>query len=275
MRIDANALGSLLIEACDTLVAPRFQALTDDQVTEKAPGEIVTIADREAETFITSRLHALVPGVPVVGEEAVAENPSLLHALTEAEWCWLLDPLDGTSNFAKGDPHWAIELALVHNGETVLSLMYRHLDQMLYTAERGEGAWRNGERMQVADRASSEIGDLRGAVLDRFLTDDERAVMTPQFPGFAEILPGFMCTGFEYPAVAEGSEDFALFQRLLPWDHAPGSLLLTEAGGVSSNPDGTSFRPDHVDRRGLLLAATPEIWTAVRDTLYPSLAGNG
>lgn len=275
MRVDADQLGALLIEACDTIVAPHFRSLTAEQVSEKAPGEVVTIADREAEAFITARLHEIAPGVPVVGEEAVSEHPDLVQALTETAWCWLLDPLDGTSNFARGNHHWAIELALVHNGETVLSLMYRHLDHMLYVAEQGSGAWRNGERLQVKHRAGAEIGGLRGAVLGRFLTAEERAVMEPQFPRFAHILPGFMCTGFEYPAVLEGSQEFALFQRLLPWDHAAGALLLTEAGGIASHPDGTAFRPDHADRRGLLLATTPAIWTTVRDVLYPSLAGTG
>jgi fructose-1,6-bisphosphatase/inositol monophosphatase family enzyme len=262
-----------MIEASDTFIAPRFRSLTPDEVDEKSPGETVTIADRESEAFITTHLNAIAPGVPVVGEEAVSADPSLVKALATAPWCWLVDPLDGTSNFASGKPHWATEVALVRNGETVASWIYRHLDRRLYTAERGSGAWRNGDRLQ-APTAAQPLANLRGAVLSRFLTEEERREMEPQVPRFGDLLPGFSCTGFEYPAIIEGEEDFALFQRLLPWDHAPGALLLTEAGGLALHPDGTPFRPDHSGRRGLLLGSSSAVWTMVRDTLYPNLASS-
>ncbi len=263
--VDHDDVAAVLREAARDAIAPRFRALAAGEVEEKAPGEVVTVADREAEAIIAARLAELLPGVPVVGEEAVAADPSLLAAAREAERAWLVDPLDGTANFARGDSHWAVMVALVHRGETVASWIYRHTDGRLFTAERGAGAWCDGERL--ASAGSRQLGALRGAVLARFLTDAERAHMVPRFACLGEVTGGFSCAGYEYPAIIAGEEDFALFQRTLPWDHAPGALLLTEAGGAARRPDGTDYDLDHT-QRGLLLASSDRTWREVRSVLY-------
>ncbi len=265
--IDVDTVSGIVKEATATAIVPRFRSLGEHDIDEKSPGETVTIADREAEALIASRLTDLLPGVPVVGEEAVAENPALLNALRTEPLAWLVDPLDGTSNFARGEPHWATLVALVRNGETVISWTYRHGDQGMYVAELGGGAWRDGQRL-ATDTSRVALQELRGAVLTRFLTPEERERILPTLSRFARVTAGFSCAGYEYPAIVEGEQEFALFQRLLPWDHAAGCLLLTEAGGVAQHPDGTPFRPNHVNRRGLLLATSPDVWHDVRDSLY-------
>ena len=263
--VDIDAVGEILREAARAAIAPRFRALAEHEVEEKSPGEVVTIADRESEAIITRRLRELLPGVPVIGEEAVEAKPALLDALLTAPMAWLVDPLDGTANFARGDSHWAVMVALVQDGETVSSWIYRHTDDRLYVAERGSGAWSDGVRLSCR-KDSPDRSSLRGAVLERFLTDEERERMLPRFGQFGEVTGGFSCAGYEYPAIIEGEEDFALFQRLLPWDHAPGTLLLTEAGGVARRPDGAPFSLDHT-RRGLLLTRSEPVWCEVHRVL--------
>ena len=261
-----DQVADVIREATTRLIVPRFRTLQASEIEEKAPGETVTIADREAEAFIATRLQAILPGVPVVGEEAVAADPDLILALESAPLAWLVDPLDGTSNFASGDPHWATMIALVANGEAVQSWIYRHGDQALYAAERGSGTRRNGEHL-VCNPPSPDLTALRGAILARFLTDEERVSVLPKSEVFAEVLPGFKCSGYEYPAIIENMQQFALFQRLLPWDHAPGALLLREAGGVASLVDGSPYEA-RTRRRGMLLANSPAIWKVVREALY-------
>jgi fructose-1,6-bisphosphatase/inositol monophosphatase family enzyme len=263
-----DAVGGILREAAETVILPYFQTLTAEDVHLKAPGEEVTVADQKAEDFISERLEAILSGAPVIGEEAVHANPALLEALGSAERAWLVDPLDGTANFAAGDPHWAVMVALVRFGETIASWVYRQTDGRLVMAERGGGTWHDGTRLTCATGDRTEPGSLRGAVLARFLTDEERQRMIPRFDRFQAVTGGYSCAGFEYPAIIDGDQEFALFQRLMPWDHAPGALLLTEAGGVAQHPDGLPFRPDHAGRRGLLLASSTEAWQSVRDVLY-------
>lgn len=266
MPVDIDAVGDVLRETAATVIAPRFRQLAAHDIEEKTPGEVVTVADREAEAVISARLRDMLPGVPVVGEEAVGMDAALIDAIRTEPMVWLVDPLDGTANFASGDPHWAVLVALVREGETVASWTYRHTDNRLYIAERGEGAWCGGARLHCKSERSA-MSSLRGAVLRRFLTDEERARMVPRLDRFENVTAGFSCTGFEYPAIIDGMQEFALFQRLLPWDHAPGALLLTEAGGVAKRPDWTPYTLDPA-ARGLLLASSAAVWDTVRDTLY-------
>jgi fructose-1,6-bisphosphatase/inositol monophosphatase family enzyme len=236
-------------------------------VTEKFAGELVTIADREAETRITARLRELLPGVPVVGEEAVAANPGLLHALNAGpdSACWLVDPLDGTANFVAGRREFAVMVALVRGGETVSSWIWLPLDEISYAAERGGGAYRNGERL-IAPHAPDNPGPLRGAILQKFLTPEQRTIVARAALKFADIDTGQNCAGVEYPRIAEGTQEFVRFQRLRPWDHAPGTLLLEEAGGYVRRWDGSFYSPG-TGGTGLLAATSEAIWNRVRTAI--------
>lgn len=258
----------VLAEIADEVILPRFRALTDGDIVEKSPGELVTIADREAEVRITAHLNDIMPGVPVIGEEAAETRPSLLSFLHNGETCWLVDPLDGTTNFIAGRPEFAVMIALIRGGETIRSWIWKPVDRIGYAAEKGSGAWRNGQRLH-APIAPADISQLRGAVLTRFLSECERRHVTAVSPLFGDIASGQYCAGFDYPWVAEGKQEFLRFHRLLPWDHAPGILVLTEAGGVARHLDGTPYRAD-TTRSGLLAASDSECWQRVSAVMTPS-----
>ncbi len=267
MTIDIDAVTRILREAAETAVMPRFRALTEDEVSEKSPGEIVTVADREAEEFIGPRLRKLLD-IPVVGEEATSADPGLLRAVRNEPAVWLVDPVDGTRNFARGDREFAVMTALVRGGRTVASWILRPTENLVYTAELGSGAWRNGVRIR-RDPAPAEPARLCGAVTSRFLPPARRDHVSSVTSEFARLGPGAHCAGVDYSALAEGGLDFALFSRTLPWDHAPGSLLLGEAGGVALRLEGDPYRPDD-ERFGLLDSADEATWHAVRALLLPS-----
>jgi fructose-1,6-bisphosphatase/inositol monophosphatase family enzyme len=213
---------------------------------------------------LTRGLLALAPDSAVVGEEAVAADPSLLAALKTESMLWLVDPLDGTRNFDNGSSDVAVMVALVQGGETVASWIHRPADGRVYTAVRGAGAFANGERLQV--RAVGRVSDLRGAVLTRFLTERQGAAVERFAPTIGSLTPGRLCAGVDYPLIAERHQDFVLFRRTLPWDHAPGALLVTEAGGHVAHLDGSDYRPT-VPREGLIAAANPEAHQAVAHAL--------
>lgn len=265
----AEAIRDVTAEALE----PRFGSLAADQVRDKAPGEVVTAADEEAERLLTRRLAALLDG-PVVGEEAVAADPGRLAAIG-AERAWLVDPLDGTANFVAGSPDWAVMVALLERGETVAAWIWRPVDGALYRAERSGGAERNGRPLRVPARhgdPTADPGRLRGAVLSRFLEPAERAHVERRSARFAAVTAGRMCAGVDHPLVAEGGQDFVAFRRTLPWDHAPGVLLVQEAGGVAGRPDGRPYRPGD-DGVGLLAAVSAPVWETVREHLLPPHPG--
>lgn len=228
----------LLREVGREVVLPRHRQLRSGEVEEKAPGDLVTVVDREAERRITAALDGLV-----IGEEAVAAEPSLLHALPTADRCWLVDPLDGTHNFVEGSDDFAVMVALVERGDTVASWVHRPVDDVTWVAERGGGTWRDGNRVTLP---GEETG--RAEALTKYLTPQLRERVLQWGVG-----SGHRCAGVDYPLVAEGERDWVLFWRTLPWDHAPGALLVTEAGGVAHHLDGSPYRPG-TSRKGLVVA---------------------
>ncbi|MGY6710664.1 MAG: inositol monophosphatase family protein [Rhizobiaceae bacterium] len=257
-------VSSLLRHAASVAILPRFRKLEAGQVDEKSPGEVVTIADREAEQIITPRLLSLLPGSRVVGEEAAAADPAMMDGLDAGD-VWLVDPLDGTANFVAGSAEFSVMVALLRGGETVAAWLLDPVSDRLAVASQGAGAFIDGVRVRAAASASP-VASCRGAVLTRFLPEELKAAVAANTPRFSTISPGARCSGVDYPAVARGQQEFVLFWRLLPWDHAPGTLLVSEAGGWVARLDGTPYRPAD-QRPGLMAAQNREVWETVRREL--------
>jgi len=144
-------------------------------------------------------------------------------------------------------------VALLEDGVTVGAWMLDPISGVLHHARRGHGAWREGERI----RAAQGPGLKRAVVKTRFLPQEHQERVA-SWQG-VELLPGLNCAGAEYPALAEGGFDATLYWRKLAWDHAPGTLFITEAGGHAARLDGTPYRAG--DRQpGLLVARSREVW---------------
>ena len=271
MRISLiDRVADLLKATAAEHVLPYYRTLAEDQIIEKSPGELVTIADREAEGRIARGLADLAPNARFVGEEACAADPSLLDRIGEGD-IWIVDPIDGTANFAAGRPPFAIMAALLRDGEILASWIYEPLSGRMAVAERGAGAWIDGIRIRTASAVPER---LRGVVSRFSMPEGAAEAAAAVEAGIGEALPNLRCAGDQYPRVATGEQDFALYWRTLVWDHAPGVLLLTEAGGVARRPDGAPYRPAEPGT-GMLLAhneaIAQEIEKLLRGGEYPSI----
>jgi fructose-1,6-bisphosphatase/inositol monophosphatase family enzyme len=262
-----DAVPGLLREAADSVVLPVF-GRAEAAPEEKAPGEWVTVADRAAESFLAPRLAALVPGSAVIAEEMAAADPGVLAHLESAADAWLLDPLDGTANFAGGTGPFAMMAALLCHGEAVASWILDPQTGRLAEAQLGAGAWLDGQRITTAP-ATGPDATLKGAVLRRFLPEPVARQVAAAQSRFAELSSGTGCAGADYPAVVTADRDFILYWRTLPWDHAPGVLLTCEAGGTAQRPDGSPYKPAQHARPGLLVARNLATWHQVRAALIP------
>jgi len=161
--VDTDAVLTLLQEVADEVINPRFRDLASEEVAEKKPGDLVTIADREAESLITKALSAAYPGALVLGEEAQAADPSLEERFRAADHAFTVDPVDGTRNFVHGSPDHAVMVAEVRAGTVVRAWIWQPQHQLAYVAEHGGGTWRNGERLE-----RPPLGDrLRGVTSRR------------------------------------------------------------------------------------------------------------
>jgi fructose-1,6-bisphosphatase/inositol monophosphatase family enzyme len=263
-----DQVAELIREVAATVVLPRFRHLAADEVHQKTPGDLVTIADQESERELTRGLTALLPGSTVVGEEAVAADHGILDRLSGRGPIWIVDPVDGTNNFAAGKEPFAMMVALVEAGETVAAWILDVPGDHLTVAERGSGTYRDGVR--VKSRTDDPgVAAMVGVVATHYFPADLHDEAKGNAHFFGEITRGRHCAGWEYPAVATDRQQFAAFWRVLPWDHVPGALIIREAGGTVRHFDGSEYQPANRDS-GLLAAENEEIWHSVRDTLLPS-----
>lgn len=262
-----DPVAAAMRRAAATAILPRYRRLHSREVEDKSTGEVVTHADREAEAILTPILRSLIEGARVVGEEAAAANPELLRGLDDG-LVWLVDPLDGTSNFVAGKGAFAVMVALLEHGETSACWILDPLDGTEFVARKGFGATRNGQPIRKPARASeaARASNVRGAILSRFLPADVRSRVEQGRFLLGEATDGMLCAGAEYPAIALGRQDFALFWRTLPWDHAPGALFVMETGGHVARPDGSAYRPGD-GKSGLLAARSYACWAEVHKTL--------
>jgi fructose-1,6-bisphosphatase/inositol monophosphatase family enzyme len=250
-------------EVAATIIMPRFRSLRGHEVEEKSPGEIVIIADRESEARLTEELLAIMPDSRVLGEEAQAADPASCSDPGRGA-VWIVDPLDGTSNFADGHGPFAIMIALAIDGEAEAAWILDPQTGRLCSAVRGRGAAIDGKPIQAS--ASGALL-LLAAVAMNFLPEDRRLDIARRANGVFELVPIPRCAGEQYPHVVLGQNDIALFERTLPWDHVAGCLLLTEAGGVAARPDGSAYRVDQPGS-GLLVTATQQLWDQASEVLF-------
>lgn len=254
-----DTVSALLAEAAAELVLPRFRSLKAEDVSEKSPGEIVTVVDRAVEAMLIPALSSLRAGSRVVGEEGVSDHPALLDDLDRGE-VWVVDPIDGTNNFVHGREDFGIMVALLRDGVTQAAWIQFPLTGSIAVAERGAGAYYDGQRLHLSARAAGREDLLRGIVKTGYMPEPMRSTVDARAERHVQQrIAGTQSACGDYLSYALGDPDFALYWRMLPWDHAPGTLLLTEAGGHVARHDGSAYRAG--DRgKGLLVARSKEVW---------------
>ena len=251
-----GAVAALMRDAATRAILPRWQTLTADQIDDKAADDVVTIADKEAELILAEGLAKILPEATIVGEEAAFADPALLERLGDT-LCWIVDPLDGTNNFARGEPPFGVMVALAEAGETVAGWIYDPLSGRLIHAHRSGGAWLGEER--IAARSTGAEPPI-AAISLVFMDQAKRAAMKQQIASHYTLVDIPRCAAEQYPRLVLGVNDCSIFERTLAWDHAAGVLFVNEAGGMAARPDGRAYRVDEAHLPGLIGAASPALW---------------
>ena len=269
--MDTEAVLRLLQDVAEEVVNPRFRSLSSGEIDEKGPGDLVTAADREAEQLITAALRAAYPDAVILGEETYAERKDLMQAFWAADHAFTVDPVDGTKNFVHGSRDHAMMIGEVKGGESVRGWIWQPQHDTGYVAELGAGAWRDGERIvrpPLPPRPEWRGVTSRRKWLGHALADDLRPLELT-----------WVSCGIDYPHLVVGDADYVVYGRANPWDHVPGGLILTEAGGFLGTFDGGEYRPtdDHgVDGsvpRGIVAAADEATYEAIRVLVEGSTSG--
>ncbi|MGO4664093.1 inositol monophosphatase [Terrabacter sp. 2TAF16] len=255
---------SLLKDVAEEVINPRFRALAAGEIHEKRPGDLVTDADREAEVLITAALVGAYPDAVVLGEETFAGDPALMERYAAADHAFTVDPVDGTKNFVHGSKDHAVMVAETVAGEAVRAWIWQPQHELGFVAERGAGTWRHDDegsrRLTVPERPE---GALRGRT-------SRRAWIGQSLGGLEPMTLTWVSCGIDYPKLVEGAADYIVYAKAAPWDHVPGSLLLSEAGGLLGTTAGVTYSPRDIAPPGLVAAGSPTAYDRVCRALASS-----
>jgi fructose-1,6-bisphosphatase/inositol monophosphatase family enzyme len=254
---DIDAVTRLIEQVASEVVVPKFRALRDDEVLHKETAgyadDVVTVVDRDAEARLAEGLTALFPAARVIGEEAAHAEPGSLRLIESDEPLWIVDPLDGTHNFANGHDGFGMMVGFVVGGQVRAGWVYLPLREEFFVAAAGAGAYMNGSRMHVPDRRSAERP--RGTFLSRFMPPDVRDRVTTRLADHVTPATQSGAAAVEYTDVLRGRREFVAYYRLLPWDHGAPGLILTEGGGAV----------EHLDGRPYTVRSTHQVTLVARD----------
>lgn len=267
---DIDRLAVILRDAAKAEILPRFRHLEAGMVREKTDAiDLVTEADEQAERRIKAEVEAAWPEALFVGEESVAADPALLDALDDADFAIIVDPVDGTANFAAGLPLFATMAAVVRNGETIAGIIYDPMGDDWVLAERGGGAWQrrpDGTQWRLQVATAPGLADLVGHVSLTFLPAESKPKVLANLAK-VRVVANYRVAGHDYRTFATGFAHFVMFNKLMPWDHLAGCLISQEAGGHVARFDGSAYLPSHRDG-GILIASDRETWNLLRAEVF-------
>ena len=263
---DIELVSKIIEQTARDEIVSRFEHLHQNQIRKKESGEVVTDADLQSEKKLTKALTNLVPNSNVLGEEGYYADNSLLDLLTDKQPVWIVDPLDGTRNFSEGIRCFCVIVAYYTNNTISMGWIYDPLKQKMLVGVKGQGAWENGIRLST-DNIKLAISDMDASIGKKrreYLLEKHTQANYPKD------IKRYRCLGMEYADIARGNIHFAEYNKLKPWDHAAGVLIIEESGGLAAYSDsGESYSPAWTNSSDPSLIVTNKIsdWEKVRSYL--------
>ena len=247
-------------------IMPRFRRLSDGDIrTKSRADDLVTDADTKAEAMITRALQIAFPSALVIGEEAVAAKPDLLDGIKDAQLAFLIDPVDGTWNFAHGLPVFGVIIAATRYGKPVFGLIYDPVGDDWIIADEGMTPQLQrpfGAARDLKAATGKPLEEMSGIIPLHLFAKDKQAQLAATFPAFARIT-ALRCSAHEYRMLAQGYMDFSLTAVLHPWDHAAGALIAARAGAHVEMLDGGDYSAARQSGH-LLIAPDKSTWSKLK-----------
>lgn len=259
------ALARSLAERAGALILSRWD--TELQVDHKGVVDLVSEVDLAAESLILKGLAEARPQDATLAEEetgeGLAQRADLLSSRGGRVWC--VDPLDGTTNFSHGFPHFCVSIALLEEGQAQVGVIYDPLRRWTFWAIRGHGAWRDGVRLRVSQKDVLERALLAtGFPYDRHTSEQDNIAQARALLKRCQGLRRAGAAALDLAFVAAGWLDGYWEYKLKPWDVAAGALIVQEAGGVVTDPQGGA---NWLTQGALISASTPALHRQISQTL--------
>ncbi|MGH8769632.1 MAG: inositol monophosphatase family protein [Burkholderiales bacterium] len=262
VAVGSGLLGAVM-DAVKTVAAkeimPRYLKVAQHR---KSDGSLFTVADLAAQEALSTKLTAIYPGT-IVGEE-MTQREQAEQWLAGDSGLWCVDPIDGTSNFVNGVPYFAVSVALMREGKSVLGVIYDPVADEIFYAEKGEGAYLNGEPLPIKERAPRLSSAVASVDFKRLPASLARELASS--PPYASQRNCGAST-LEWCYVAAGRFDLYLHGSQKLWDYAAGSLILDEAGGAMCTLDHDDFWAGQLWGRSVIAALDHDLFEAWKSWL--------
>ncbi len=228
-NIKQEDIEDICFKVSQKIILPKFKNLSDDDINYKNGSDLVTVADIEAEKELKKNLLNILPFSNFIGEEAYSKNKNILNFYNEDEYCWTVDPIDGTTNFTNGRNKFAIMIALTFKEKILRSWIYKPLEKIMCSAIVDEGAYINNNK--IITKGKNIIEETIGSISTKYWEPGFKDKLK-LFKNIFKEVNSYRCIGFEYIDIGIGIRNFAILSKLSPWDHIPGILFVREAGGA-------------------------------------------
>ena len=237
-NIKQEDIEDICFNVSQNIILPKFKNLSEDEINYKNGSDLVTAADIEAEKELKKYLLKILPSSNFIGEEEYSRNTNILNFYNEDAYCWTVDPIDGTTNFANGRDKFAIMIALTFKEKILRSWIYKPLDKIMCSAIVNEGAFINNNKIitKEVNIIEETIGSISTKYWEQGLKDKLKI-----FKNIFKEVNSYRCIGFEYIDIGIGIRNFAILSKLSPWDHIPGILFVREAGGADTDFDNNKY----------------------------------
>lgn len=274
MSYTHDQIKTILEECAQKCILPYFGTLTSDQIdTKSSADDFVTIADREAEIYLIDVLQNLLPGSLVLGEEGYSEDISLMDRCAQADDVWIVDPIDGTTNFKNADKNFCTILSHVRHGKIIGAWIYAPLLNEFTAWAEGGDVTINGDKVTL-DNAPKEISAMNACNCMVYQLPAEKAIIFNR--NFSRFKWSRQCSSFGLDTVEmlRGNFDVLTFPKGNPWDISACIAMISALGGkVAKVKDQKIEGDDLFTVKGSLFAvASPSQWQKVRDTIMQDIS---
>ena len=236
--IDPNDIKDILFNISKNIIIPSFGNLLKKQISYKNGVDIVTDIDILVEQNLSDKLSKLIKNSNFIGEEIYSKNPSILKYYLSDKYCWTVDPIDGTNNFANSKEKFAVMVALTKNKKIIQSFIYKPMtDQFIYADKTG--AYFDDKKIIL--KKNSLIENAVGSISSKYWDNSIKSKILSIKDIFGQI-NSYGSIGCEYFDMALGLRDFTLLSRLYPWDHIPGVYIVRKSGGHDCHFDRLKYK---------------------------------
>ena len=247
--INPNDLREILFNISKDIILPSFGNLEKNQISYKDGKDIVTEIDISVEKELNNILPKLIQNSKFIGEESYAKNNNILNYYLSEEYCWTVDPIDGTSNFAKSKERFAVMIALTKRTNIIQSFIYKPLNEDFMYADHS-GTYLNNNKIHLNKKIN--IQNATGSISTKYWDEIKNEKLISIKNKFANV-NSYGSIGCEYFDIALGKRDFALLSRLYPWDHIPGVFIVRQSGGHDCHFDKKEYK-FYKDSRNLIVS---------------------